>query len=102
MTLDEFGRPVHSGDGTTFGLDSWATSFGEEIDLSAQYAAWFDSLVSGPLFHVSGPPAPVTETAPACVIEGFTFAIAGANVETVGTIGAAEMMVPQAIQTYGV
>ena len=95
-------RLIHLKYGTAFGVDSSVASSGEEIDLSAPYATWFDSLVSGALLHISYAPPHSTNAAPACVSQGFTSGLAVTNAETVGTIGADDMMVPQAIQTYGV
>lgn len=100
MRLDWIGRPVHPDDGAALSADSWPASFGEEIDLSAPYAAWFDPFGNGPLFRT--PAVPATGTAPACVIEGFTSGLAVTNSEIAGAIGAADMMVPQAVQTYKV
>ena len=102
MKLDQIARLLHPKDGTAFGVDSSAASLRGEIDLSAPYAGWLDSLLSGWLLRISDAPAHPTDTAPACVVQSFNSGLAVTNAETVGTIGAADMMVPQAIQTYGV
>jgi hypothetical protein len=76
MTLERIGWPNHPNHGAAFGADPWPESSGKGIDLSAPYAAWFDSFMSGPLFRVSDAPPPAANAVQACLLQEFTSGLA--------------------------
>ena len=104
MTLARIGPPIHLKHGLGFDADGTAGSIGEDVDLSAPYVDWINSLNNGPLFPLPAPSTrSVAAAAPACILDGFTSGLAVTNTDTLDiSIGADAMNVPEAQSLYAV
>jgi hypothetical protein len=103
MMPDRIGRPIHFKDGAGSGADGSIGWPGEDVDLSAPYAAWFGAPDDGLLLPVAAAPAvPASVPVSACILDGFTSGRAVSNTETVGTNDAADMMVSDGPTLHGV